>query len=97
MLWQHSQASTLCLPIPPSFPWLRSNGDRRLNIHRPAAAHHGRALGVLGHAAEHLTVRVAFCTDGRLAAADLEPSPSCRGFAVRSLTSMPISAGIIIL
>ena len=71
MLSQHSQASTLCLPIPPSFPWLPSDGGRRL-IHRPTAAHHGRALGILGHAAEHLIVRVAFYADGRLAIADLE-------------------------
>jgi hypothetical protein len=72
MFSQHSQASTLSLPLPPLFPWLPSNGDRRLTIHRPTPAHHGRALGILGHATEHLTVRVAFCADGRLAAADLE-------------------------
>jgi hypothetical protein len=37
--------------------------DRRLTIHRKTVSFHGGALQILGHAAEHLSMQLAFETD----------------------------------
>ena len=43
--------------------------DRHLTIHRRTGSHHGRALQILGHAAEELAAQLAFEIDPRQEAA----------------------------
>ena len=48
------------------------HGDPDLTIHRHTSSHHGKALRILGHAAEYLVATRAFFTSQTEATADRE-------------------------